>query len=118
MNKQRGISMAAFIFIALGVVVLIILGMKIGPAYVENKTIQTAFEDILHGPEIQNASDSVIRSNYSRHVEAGYIRAVNASDVLIERDNGKIVLSASYQVKVPLVGNVSLLLDFNPSAHQ
>ncbi|MDR0481526.1 MAG: DUF4845 domain-containing protein [Gallionellaceae bacterium] len=118
MNKQRGISMAAFLFIAVGVVVLIILGMKIGPAYVENKTIQTAFEDMLHSPDIQNETDSAILLNYSHRVQAGYIQSVKASDVLIERDGGKLALSASYQVKVPLVGNVSLLLDFNPSAHQ
>jgi hypothetical protein len=42
--------------------------------------------------------------------------AIKPEDIDVSTDDGKLVLSASYTVTVPLVANASLLLDFKPSS--
>jgi hypothetical protein len=42
------------------------------------------------------------------------ITAIGEDDIEVTKDGNTLVISASYSVKVPLVANVSLLIDFAP----
>jgi len=44
------------------------------------------------------------------------IKVVNGSQIDISRDNGNFGLSADYSVKVKLIANISLLLEFHPDS--
>jgi hypothetical protein len=44
------------------------------------------------------------------------VSAITADDVVVSNDGKSMSLSASYNKTVPLAGNMSLLLEFNPSA--
>ena len=44
------------------------------------------------------------------------ISLVTAEDIDIVNNSGGLSLSVSYSVKIPLVGNASLVLEFNPSS--
>jgi hypothetical protein len=45
-----------------------------------------------------------------------YITDITADDIEISKDAGALTLSASYSVKIPVAGNMSLVLEFNPSS--
>jgi len=57
-----------------------------------------------------------IRMSYSKRTAVEDVSAIKLEDVDIAKDGNELVLSASYFVKIPLAGNVSLYLDFNPSS--
>lgn len=65
---------------------------------------------------MKNASVHDIRAAFSRLVAVSDITALKAEDIEVTKDESGITLSASYQVKIPLVGNASLILEFNPSS--
>ena len=44
------------------------------------------------------------------------ITSIGPEDIQITKDGGSLVLSAEYSVKVPLFGNLSACMDFNPSS--
>ena len=44
------------------------------------------------------------------------VTGVTTDDLVISKEGGALAMSASYSKKIPLVGNVSLLIEFNPSA--
>lgn len=116
MNGQRGISFSGFL---LGVVVLIvaaIIGMKLIPAYMENASIKGALTAVAQDPDMKNAPDSGIRIAYGKRAQVANITAVRPDDVVIDRGDSGLTLSAAYSVKVPLVANVSLLVEFSPSS--
>ncbi|HEX5336873.1 MAG TPA: DUF4845 domain-containing protein [Gallionella sp.] len=115
-KQQRGLSFAGFIFGAFALVLLSITGLKLIPAYMQNAQIKNLFVTISNDPEMQKASPRVIRDSFSKRASIDYISAIKAEDIVIESDSGKPVLSASYSVKIPLGGNISLLLEFNPSS--
>lgn len=115
-GQQRGLSFFGFIFGAFILVLVSITGLKLIPAYMQDAQIKNLFVTIANDPEMQKASLSDIRMSFSKRASIDNITAIKVEDIDIASDAGKPVLSASYAVKIPLVGNVSLYLDFSPSS--
>jgi Domain of unknown function (DUF4845) len=114
--QQRGLSFGGFIFGAFLLVFLAITGLKLVPAYMQAAQIKNIFETISHDPDMQKASPREIQMSFERRATIDSITAIKSSDIDISSDQGRPVLSASYSVKIPLAGNVSLYIEFNPSS--
>lgn len=114
--KQRGLTLSGFIFGAIILVLVGITGLKMIPSYMQSATIKNLFDNVANDPEMQGASLSEIKMSYNKRASIEDVRAITADDVEITREDGKLVLSARYNVKIPLVANVSLYLEFNPSS--
>ncbi len=116
--RQRGLSFSGFILGAFLLILASIIGLKLIPAYIENATVKNLFVAIANDPEMQAASVGAIKMSFTKRASIENVRAVAADDIEIDKANGGLVLSASYAVKVPLVANVSLYLEFSPSSEQ
>ena len=116
MRKQQGVTLSGFIIVAVIVIVGLLFGFKIGPAYFEYWSIQKQLKAI--------AADPAARTGARRDVEAAFaarqvienIKSVNPTDIQISKEGNEVVLSAEYAVKVPLFGNLSAYMDFNPTS--
>jgi hypothetical protein len=114
--QQRGMSFGGFIFGAFLLVLFGITGLKLIPAYMQAAQIKNIFVTIAHDPDMQKATPHDIQASFDKGASINNITAIKASDIDISSDGGMPVLSASYAVKVPLIGNVSLYMEFNPSS--
>lgn len=114
--KQGGLSFSGFLFGAVALILVAITGLRLIPIYMENSTIGNVFVAIANDPEMQGAKPSMIRMSFIRRASIENITAIQAEDIEVSNEGGRPVLSASYAVKTPLVGNISLYLDFNPSS--
>ncbi len=115
-GMQKGITLSGLIIAAFVLVLVVSTGLKLVPAYIENAEIQKIFNEVSNDPAMQKASLNDIRLSYSRRASIDNIQAVKAEDIDIDTSSGKPLLSASYFVKVPLAGNISFYLDFNPTS--
>lgn len=113
-RRQYGLSMIGFLFVAAVVVVVALLTFRMLPAYIEYYTIQKALEQALNDPGEPSLYN--VRRAMDRRLSADYADAVQGKDVELTRNGNSIVASVSWQIKLPLVYNVSLLLDFDASA--
>ena len=116
--KQRGLSFSGFIFGAFLLIMVSIIGLKLIPAYMEDATIKNLFVTIANDPEMQSASVGNIKMSFSKRASIENVHAITYDDISIEKIDDRLMLSASYAVKVPLVANISLYLEFNPSSGQ
>jgi hypothetical protein len=115
--KQRGLTLSGFMMGAILFIFVAMFGMKLIPAYMENGKIQKAFEAIVRDPAMQTAPVSEIKSSYYKRANTiDTVTAVMPDDLVIGKDAGSITISASYSKKIPLAGNISVLIEFNPSA--
>jgi len=114
-TKQEGLSMSGFLVTAIILIFVAVLAMKLIPAYMQDGTIKEVFTAVAHDPNLKGATVRDIQLAYAKRASVQDISAIKMDDVDIDNQNG-IKLSASYQVKIPLVANISLLLDFNPSS--
>ncbi len=114
--KQRGLSFFDFIMLAVALVIVAILGMKLVPAYIHSAQISQIFREIVADPAMRGAPVKDIEMSYRKRASIEDINDLRVEDIEIEQDGGSLRLSANYSVKIHLAGNITLLLEFNPSS--
>ena len=115
-SKQRGFSFSGFLMIVVALIFVAIGGMKILPSYIQNNEIKGIFETIVHDPAMQDAPVKEVREAFTKRAMMNNIKVVSPTDIEIDKEGGRLSLSVSYQVKIPLAGNANLLLEFNTSS--
>ncbi len=114
-TKQRGIGLVAFLSGAIIFIIVVIFGLKMIPAYMQDAKIVNLFNAIKHDPDMSRASLAEMRASFARRATIDTITAITPDQ--IEMAEGGI-LTARYDVKIGIAGNVSLLLEFNPRSGQ
>ncbi|MDZ4200970.1 MAG: DUF4845 domain-containing protein [Gallionella sp.] len=113
---QRGLSFSGFLVGAVILVLVSILGMKLIPVYMEDKTVKSMLVEIANDPDMQKANPRDIKMSFVKRASIDNVKVLSADDIEISKEGDTLVLSAEYAVKIALVGNVSLYLEFNPSS--
>ena len=113
-RAQRGLSMIGFLFVAAVALVVALLAFRMIPSYIEHYTIQKALEGAL--ADSNDLSTASIRRAVERRLAADYADAVSARDIEVTKDGNKITASVGWERRLPLVSNVSILLDFYATA--
>lgn len=117
MKKQSGVSMGGFLLVLVVLFFAALLGFKLFTPYSQYLTIKKHFKTLANTPEVRAGTrkDAVIA--YQRYAMIDSVDSVvGPEDIEVTKDGGEVVISASYAVKVPMFGNISLLLDFNPTS--
>jgi hypothetical protein len=112
--RQRGLTMIGFLFVLVVVLVVALLSFRVIPAYIEYVSVQKALEGALNDSKDLTKAD--VRRLIERRLGAEYIDSVHAGDIDVTKTGNVTTASASWQTKLPLVGNASLLLEFDASA--
>ena len=114
-RTQGGLTMIGFLFVAAVAVVVALVGFRVTPAYIEYFSVQKALQQAIEEVKDPTASADVRRA-FQKRVDSGYIESVRGSDIEITKDRNVVTASAGWTRKLHLVGNVSLLLEFDASA--
>lgn len=112
LQKQRGISLSGLLLWAAVLVVLSISALKIAPAYLEFFSIKKNLAAIVKESDTQNIDMNQVRLLFGKRAAIDNIKSVGAQDIKVKKEGGQLILSASYQLKIPLVSNISLTIDF------
>lgn len=113
-DQQRGITVIGLLFVSIMVIFVAMVAMKLVPAYIEYFEVKKILSDISKGDE--GRSNALIREEFSKRASIDNITAVKPSDLEIGNENGKTVITANYTYETKIVGNVSLLVDFEASS--
>ena len=111
MKRQRGVTFVGMIFIAALIILGAIIALKLVPAYIEYATVVQHLREIARSPEARGSTRE-IQMLFSKRAQIDNIRVVAADEIEVTRDGNSVVLSASYQTKVKLFGNLSACIDF------
>ncbi len=116
---QHGVSMWGFLAIMVLFVFFVLLVLKLLPPYLEYAKVSTAIENVAKQAGSASFSRKEIETALDRRFEIDDVRRVKLADhLIIERgENGRgNVIRIQYEVVVPLVYNMSALLEFDHSA--
>ncbi len=114
LQKQKGISLSGLLVWSVILILIAISGLRIAPAYIEFSTIQKNLTAIIKDTNSQNMDLNQIRLSFNRRAQIDNIKSISGQDIKINKENGRIVLSAEYTTKIPLIANLSLTIDFEP----
>lgn len=109
-GNQRGLSMIGFLFTTAVVIVAALVLFRVGPAYIEYFTVQKALDETMR--DVQDPSAAELRRAMDRRLSAAYVDSVQASDLVVGREGDRIVATMTWQRVLHMIGNASILLDF------
>lgn len=112
-RQQRGVSLSGLLLWGFVLIVVSIFSMKLIPAYIEHNSIQKIFDAVVTDPSMQTAGAKEIRYSFIKRAQIDNITALNAKDIKITKTKGKLNLVSDYSVKIPMVANISVVIDFH-----
>ncbi|HTE14450.1 MAG TPA: DUF4845 domain-containing protein [Burkholderiales bacterium] len=115
-HTQAGLSMSIFLLWCVIFAFGVLLGFKLGPAYMEDLTIQKHFRTIAKDSTFASGNRKEIENAFSNRSQIDRIEAIAPKDIIIAKEGGGIALSASYTTRIPLFYNINACLDFNPTS--
>jgi len=108
--KQLGISLGGLMVGAVIFIVLAMLGMKLGPSYLEFASIKKAVVAIAQ--EKAGASVNDVRKAFDARASIDNISTVMGKDLEITKEGSELVVTATYRREIPLAGNLGVYIDF------
>src|SRR6185369_6578302 len=116
-SRQRGVTLFGLLFWAVVVGFLALIGMRVLPALNEYFTIKRAVNKIAM--ESANATVPEIRASFERTKQIEYsITTISAKDLIVTKENEKVVVAFAYDKEVELVKPVFLLIKFEGRSQQ
>jgi hypothetical protein len=115
-HRQRGLTMFSFLFFAVVFIAIAMLAMKLVPAYIEFFSVKKILSSMGQEAELKSKSNAEIRNDFSNRASVGYVTVVKPEDLSVDRHGGVPVITAEYEYRTKLVGNVSLVVDFSASS--
>lgn len=114
LKRQRGLSLIGFIFLAAIVAFVMFTAFRCVPAWTEYFSLRKVLQATANEFTV-DAQGSAIRNSFDRRAGIDDL-PVKGSDLDIAKDNGRLSLGVTYQRRVPVAGNMSLLFDFAAAA--
>ena len=115
-SKQSGMTFIGMVLVIAVIVAIVVVGVKVTPAYIEFSGVKNAIKYIAKDAAFATMSKKEIASAFDKSASTGYITVIKGSDLIIEKNETGNVVTADYQVTLPIVANASVLLDFHASS--
>ena len=115
-KNQLGIGLGGLMVGAAIFILLAVIGMKLGPSYLEFFSIKKAVVAIAQ--EKPTATVIEIRKAFDARATIDAITTVTGKDLEVTKDGGELLISASYRKEVPLVANTGIYIDFRAASKE
>ena len=116
MHKQRGMTFIGVVLLIATIVFVAVIAMKLTPAYLEFMSVKKVIIKVSKESNFATMSNKEIVDSFDRSAVIDDIKNVTGKDLEISKSSAGVpIVTADYQVLVPLMGNVSALLDFKAS---
>lgn len=107
-SKQAGVSLTGLILVLAVIGVIAVFALKLLPTWFEYSAIKEA---IVRAKEA-GGTPREIQVAFDKSAGINNVTAISGRDLTITRDGGETEVSFAYEKRVPLVGNVSLVIDY------
>lgn len=116
-TNQRGMSFLGLLATVAIVGFLIVIGLKLIPVYMDSWKIDKTLSDVIKDPSIGSQSkDSIIQSLLKR-LDLDDVQAVNYTNwkesMSVTKRQNRVIIEVSYERRMPLLGNLYLLAEFD-----
>jgi hypothetical protein len=117
-HQQRGFGLLAFTSVTLLVIFFGILAFRLGPVYLEYFSVSSSLKAVQSdtaslGSEEPSQVAMELRQRLYKHMQINGVERANNDNIHITQTDKGYELSVAYEVKVPLLYNISALMTFD-----
>ncbi len=113
--KQRGMNTLSILLLLVTFGVTLTVFLRLGPVYLDNFYIKNALETLArnHPDDLGQLSKDTIRRELGDYYSINNVRGDAAKALEIDRRQNKTLIMITYEVRVPLMGNVDAVVKFD-----
>ena len=105
-SRQTGASFY-FWLLFIGILALLIaVGIKLFPIYMEYYSVVSVLEQIAQDSKYDKQSPIQIWSALQKRFSINNIRTISKDDVTVKRKKGRTYITVEYEIRINLVGNL------------
>ena len=112
-KRQQGLTFISLVFILGLIAFFVLLGLKIGPIYLDHSKVVSALAEIEKTPDIEQQSEAQIRDSLSKRFNMNYVNDVTQDDITVTKHGNYLKVAIEYEVVRKIAGNLSVLVEFN-----
>jgi len=112
-KRQQGLTFISLVFVLGLIAFFVLLGLKIGPIYLDHSKVVSALAEIKKMPDIQEKSPAEIRDSLNKRFNINYVNDVTKDDITISKQVNYLKVAIEYEVVRKIAGNLSVLVEFN-----
>ncbi len=112
-QRQAGMSIPGMLLIAIMVGFFVMCGIKMAPPYFEYLSVKEIVQKVALDYDPATESTGDIRRKISNLFNTNQIYELQPKDVEVYRKNGKTYIDANYEVRIPIMGRIDAVLNFD-----
>ena len=115
LSRQRGISSAGVLLIAVLLGLFFTVGLKVGPLYVDHNLITGLCQDLIDNGEANSMTVTEVRDRISSTLRINNVTDFDLNSIRLRKENGEAIITVAYEKRVPLIANLDILATFDES---
>jgi len=110
-TRQQGGALV-MVIVALFFGALLTLAIKLGPAYIDDLTIQEALESLEGTDGLSQMGSLEVRRLINKRLSINNIRGFDAKQISVDNNGDFVVINVDYEVRNNLFANVDSIVHF------
>jgi hypothetical protein len=112
-KRQQGLTFISLVFVLGLIAFFVLLGLKIGPIYLDHSKVVSALEEIKKNSDIEEQSEAEIRDSLRKRFNMNYVNDVTQDEIKITKYQDYLRVAIEYEVVKEIAGNLSVLVEFD-----
>jgi len=111
-SRERGLSAITWLIVIAVVGTGVVIGLRLVPVYLQYFTLVSIMEDVAQEAHIGDHSRRELWSMINKRMNINGIEGVGHDEIGIDREGDAIKITADYEVRRPLLGNLDAVAHF------
>ncbi|HEX5863965.1 MAG TPA: DUF4845 domain-containing protein [Casimicrobiaceae bacterium] len=112
-HRQRGVTFIGWMFLLIPIGVLLYVGIRLTPIYLEYMNIARTLEQVKTEFNGNGPTAGALRVSIEKHFDIEDVHSINKNDIEIKGAGGITTVRAFYDAKTPLFANISVVVAFD-----
>jgi len=112
-KRQEGLTLISLALILGLIGFFTLLVLKIAPIYIDHGKVVSALAALKESTDIETKGEYEVRDNLNKRFTMNYVYDVTKDDIKVIKSGNYLKVQIEYETVVKLVGNLSVLAEFN-----
>lgn len=111
--NQRGLSVLGMMVTIFIIIFAVLLVIKALPPYMQAYAVREALNDIAKEPNAAQMGKGKIKDKLERRLQVDGINAAITDNLVIDKQDGKVLIVLKYEKRVAVIGNIDFVFKFD-----
>ena len=114
-HRQRGMTPIGWVLVFLLIAFFALIALTLVPIYLKSFSVGSVISDLKNEPGISAMTSREITSIVMKRLDVNMVTDVGADDIYVEKVGDTMTISADYEVRKSMLGNVDIVVSFDKS---